>query len=167
MLKKTLYEQFRHGLKLAGLDEVHFEFQRTAFVDSQKVVQTAKRRKLNFHSLRAYWVVDCRNRGIPIEIIADQAGHVDINTTKGYARYADEERDRILDNAYSKVYLETEAHVVAAVPPDALSTPSQGTALENVKALDFLQMQLVKGNISREQYVEKIKLLRLGENKKN
>lgn len=155
MRKKTLYEQFTHFLRLAGLDEVHYEFTTFRWKGGQKEPNKAKRRKLNFHSLRAYWVVDCRRRGVPIEIIAEQAGHEDINTTVGYARYTDEEKNQILDRAYDKpsVGLAENGLAISMRTNQTVDTTLHFTPLQ------FLQMQLVRGEISRQDYLEKLKLL--------
>lgn len=162
MRKKTLYEQFRHAMRLAGLDEAHFEFARRSRIAGKVEVEHVKRRKLNFHSLRAYWVVDCRKRGIPLEIIAEQAGHVDINTTKGYARYSDEEKNRILDRAYGRTLPEIEAEAYSVVSAPAPAMPREDGISLHFKPREFLQMQLLRGQISKEEYLEKMKLLSMG-----
>jgi hypothetical protein len=160
MRKKTMYEQFRHFMRIAGLDEPHFEYQRKAKKNGNWEVVSVARRKLNFHSFRAYWVVDCRKRGIPIEIIADQAGHVDINTTKGYARFSDEERDRILDRAYSRLNPEADADVQPVFAVDSMPARSIENP-RNLMPIEFLQMQLLRGEITEKEYMERFKLLRL------
>lgn len=158
MRKKTLYEQFRYAAGHAGLDEVHFEYTIGLVAHGVKSLKRAKKRKLNFHSLRAYWVVDCRRRSIPLEIIAEQAGHADINTTIGYARYTDEEKNRILDRAYSKVFVEAPASELRRAEPFDL-TPHSRDETPQLKPIEYLQMQLVRGEISEREYSQKLRLL--------
>lgn len=163
MRKKTLYEQFRHGLRIAGLDEVHYEFEVPRRVNGKVEMKKAIRRKLNFHSLRAFWVVDCRKRGIPIEIIAEQAGHVDINTTRGYARFNDDEKNRILDTAYSLLSPSIEREMALQAAPSPVPLPREAVEGISLKFTpkEYLQMQLLRGSITKEEYLEKLGLLKM------
>jgi hypothetical protein len=90
-----------------------------------------------------------------IQIIAEQAGHEDINTTVGYARYTDEEKNQILDKAYAKSHEERTADNVVAL--SGSQNPPQFSP--NMKPMEFLQMQLLRGEVTKEEYVEKVKLL--------
>ena len=83
---------------------------------------------------------------------------MDINTTKGYARYTDEEKNRILDRAYGKLYPEAEG---LQQEPDSLHTEPAKNGMPPLvlKPIEYLRMQLIKGEISKEDYLQMMSLL--------
>lgn len=67
---------------------------------SSMIKRWAKKGNLNIklrpHALRYYHVTESRRQGVPIEVIADQVGHVNLNTTKSYIRHGvDYRRDQL------------------------------------------------------------------------
>ncbi len=150
LTKKVVYNQYHDFLKKAGLLEPHYTYTRDYKKRPQELVT---RFKLNYHSLRAYYITDCRRRGIKPEVIAKQVGHDDINTTMGYTRFNDEEVDKMIDMAFEKTVdqlqivrpLVNEYH--GYVPNDNLSPKEE------------LQRMLIRNQITKEEYVEKLSLL--------
>lgn len=147
--KKAIYNQYHDFLKKAGLLEPHYIYQRT---NKKRVKEPITRYKLNYHSLRAYYITDCRRRGLKLEVIAKQAGHDDINTTMGYTRFNDEEADRMIDIAFEK-------------PVDQIQVIKQPVnAYRELQGNDLspreeLQRRMVRNQISKEEYLEKLSLL--------
>ncbi len=143
--KKAIYNQYHDFLKQAGLLEPHYTFKREN--------EVITRYKLNYHSLRAYYITDCRRRGINLEIIAKQAGHEDINTTMGYTRFNDEETDRMIDTAFEKPIESVQPIRQPENPYKELNQPNSLTPKQE------LQSMMVKNQISKEEYLEKLSLL--------
>jgi len=146
--KKAIYNQYHDFLKQAGLLEPHYTFEVTK--KGQK--ETMTRFKLNYHSLRAYYITDCRRRGLKLEIIAKQAGHEDINTTMGYTRFNDEESDRMIDVAFEKPVDQIQVIKQPINPYKEL----QGNDLAPRQEL---QRMMVRGQITKDEYLEKLSLL--------
>lgn len=149
--KKAIYNQYHDYLKRAGLLEPHYVYKRFNKKEEQK--EDITRYKLNFHSLRAYYITDCRRRGLALEIIAKQAGHEDIQTTAGYSRFNDEEMNRAMDLAFEKPLEQIHVLNPATNPYDELKQDNVSNPREE------LQRMLIRNQITREEYLEKLSLL--------
>ena len=148
--KKALYNQFHDFLRKAGLLEPHYVFER---VSKDGTKEAITRYKLNYHSLRAYYIKGWRRRGIKLEIIAKQAGHDDINTTMGYTRFTDEEADRLIDAAFDRPIDQIQPITRSNRP---YMEQSQDNALS---PREELQRMMVRNQITKEEYLEKLNLL--------
>lgn len=159
MRKKTLYGQYHHYLELAGLGDVHFEFTRSVRINGKKVVQKCKRYKYNFHSLRSYYITDARRRGIEVEIVAEQVGHVDLNTTRGYNRLLKEEKNKMIDDCYEIPAENIYQKKITQPTIQQFQPATNQLNIQTLKPIEFLQMQMLKGQITKEEYSEKLALL--------
>ena len=147
--KKALYNQFHDFMKKAGLLEPHYTYVKNYKRGKQEVT----RYKLNYHSLRAYYITDCRRRGITLEIIAKQAGHEDIQTTAGYTRFSDEEADRIIDTAFDRPIDQIQPIMQPKSPYIELNRDN------TLPPREELQRMMVRNQITKEEYLEKLSLL--------
>ena len=147
--KKALYNQFHDFMKKAGLLEPHYTYVKNYKRGKQEVT----RYKLNYHSLRAYYITDCRRRGITLEIIAKQAGHEDIQTTAGYTRFSDEEADRIIDTAFDRPIDQIQPIMQPKSPYIEINQDN------TLPPREELQRMMVRNQITKEEYLEKLSLL--------
>lgn len=157
LTKKVIYNQYHDFLKRAGLLEPHYTIVKSYIKRPQ---ETVTRYKLNYHSLRAYYITDCRRRGIKLEIIAKQVGHDDINTTMGYTRFSDEEVDKIIDIAFEKPIEQLQ------IPRNPGNPFNAHMPNDNLSPKEELQRMLIRNQITREEYLEKLSLLDSPEIKK-
>ncbi len=43
--------------------------------------------KIHAHSFRHYFITETQKKGVPVEVVAEQVGHKDINMTKHYTHF--------------------------------------------------------------------------------
>ncbi len=151
--KKSLYEQYRIFLKQAGLEIPETKIAYIVKVNGKKESREVVRHKYNFHTLRHTYGTYLRNKGVPIEDIKEFMGHERFDTTLVYAKIAHYRKREVIDEAFN-VSLRTQTisqeGVKRMTMPKSDETPIQ-----------CLQMKMVKGNISAEEYRERVNLLQM------
>jgi integrase/recombinase XerD len=155
--KKSLYEQYRVYLRRAGmeikLDDIHY----TARINGKKVDRTVTRHKYNFHTLRHSYGTYLRNKGVPLEDIKDFMGHERFDTTLVYAKLASHRKREIINSAFNS---QLRQQVIPQEEVKRIAHPQTGQSPVN-----FLQMQMLRNEITEEEFQRKKQLLQMNDNK--
>ncbi|MEM3126491.1 MAG: tyrosine-type recombinase/integrase [Candidatus Woesearchaeota archaeon] len=149
--KKTLHEQFRYYLKKADLCIPEQKLTYKQRINGKKFERVVYRHKYYFHTLRHSYATYLRNKGVSLEDIRDLLGHEDIGTTLVYAKTSHVHRAEAVNRAFS---IPMKQQVIPQEEVKRLTLPTSPTS-----PLEFLQMQLLRGEISEEDYQRKLALL--------
>ena len=151
MRKKSLDEQFRHTLKMAGLLIPEYDVEYDAVVDGVVQHRKVTRHKYRFHTLRHSYATYLKNKGVDIEVIRDLLGHVDISTTLIYAKIAHEDKAKAISGAFN---VQMRHQVIPQQEVQRMAYPEP-----NQSPLQFLQMQMLRGEITEEEFQRKASLM--------
>lgn len=155
--KKSLYEQYVKFLEKAGLRDIvstsEVEMKIVNPVNGKKIkkVVTKNRYRYYFHTLRHSYATYLRTKGVPIETIQELMGHERIETTLVYAKISNAKRREAIDMAFRgsvRDQIIPRHEVQQAIQPMQDSNP-----------LRMLQVQLVQGKVTEEEYRRKLALL--------
>lgn len=105
--------------------------------------------------MRHAYATYLRDKGLDIYDISALLGHNQVTTTQIYARISDKQ----LTSAVNKAFNTPLHHQI--IPQDTIkriSSPKQ-----NMSPLEYLQMQLLTGEITKDEYREKLQLLQESE----
>ncbi len=149
--KKSLYEQYRLVLKNADLEIPEEDIRREVTVKGKKEYKTMTRHRYNFHTLRHSYGTYLRNKGVALEDIKELMGHVRYDTTLVYAKIASTQKRKAVNEAFST---QLRQQVIPHEEVKRIAYPQQGQS-----PVEFLQMQMVRGEITKEEYQEKLQLL--------
>lgn len=147
---KTLHGEFKWALKRAGLLISKYTVCFKQKIGGRTRERTTTRHKYYFHTLRHSYATYLRSKGIDIQTISELLGHNQITTTQIYAKMTDVQRQKSVNEAFSSP-LQNPAPM--PVIKSAITNPS------NLKPVEFLQMQMLNGEITQEEYVNKLALL--------
>ena len=153
--KKTLDEQFRHTLKMANLLIPEYDVEFKVTINGKKLKRRVTRHKYRFHTLRHSYATYLRNKGVGLDVIKELLGHEDIATTLVYAKIAQENKSKAINRAFSvqqRMEVIPQQEVKRIAYPEPQQSPRQ-----------YLQMQMLQGNIDKEEFEEKLQLLQLSE----
>ena len=147
--KKSLYEQYRVYLKRADLEIPEYDVE--VKVPGQKEKRTITRHRYNFHTLRHSYGTYLRNKGVALEDIKELMGHERYDTTLVYAKIASTQKSKAVNEAFSN---QLRNQVIPQEEIRRIAYPTQGQS-----PMEFLQMQMLRGEITKEEYQEKLNLL--------
>lgn len=155
--KKSLYEQYVKFLEKAGLrDVVSTEEVEMKVFDAKtgkkiKKTVTKNRYRYYFHTLRHSYATYLRTKGVPIETIQELMGHERIETTLVYAKISNAKRREAIDMAFRSPVRD---QIIPRQEVQQVIQPQQDN-----NPLRLLQVQLVQGQVTEEEYKRKLALL--------
>jgi integrase/recombinase XerD len=149
--KKSLDEQFRHTLKMAGLLVPDYDVEYDAVVNGKVQHRKVTRYKYRFHTLRHSYATYLRNKGVGIDVIKELLGHELYDTTLIYAKIAQTSKTKAVSEAFN-VQLRQQVIPQEEVRRIAYPEPNQSP-------LSFLQMQMLRGEITEDEFQRKAALL--------
>jgi integrase len=144
---KTLHEEFRVALDRAGLLIPKFTLNFKQRINNKWVDKTATRHKYYFHTLRHAYATYLRSKGVEIQTISELLGHSQITTTQIYARMTDVQRQKSVNDAFN----------CSVSTPMPMLKPTQPN--QNLSPREYLQMQMLHGEINEQEYLKKLTLL--------
>ena len=153
--KKSLYEHYRVFLEKAGLDEPIQVIEYTCTVNGKKFKRKVTRRKYKFHTLRHSYGTYLRNKGVALEDIKELLGHERYDTTLVYAKMATTQKRKAITDAFNTPIRH---NVIPQEEVGRMSYPEPGQT-----PMQTLQMQLIRKEISKEEYQEMVQLLQPNE----
>ena len=145
--KKTLHEEFRIALKNAGLLIPKYQLSFKQKINGKKAERTINRHKYYFHTLRHFYATYLRSQGLDIQTISELLGHSQVTTTQIYAKMNDVQRQKAINEAFGQ---RKEIRQMPVIEP---------TNNYNLKPKEYLQMQMLTGEITEEEYLKKLSLL--------
>lgn len=151
--KKSLYEQYRIFLQRAGLEFPEEKLEYTVKINGKKEDRVVIRHRYNFHTLRHSYGTYLRNKGVSLEDIRDLMGHERFDTTLVYAKISHVQKKNAIHQAFST---QQRSEIIPEKEVKRLSMPDPGNS-----PVQYLQMQMLKGDISAEEYQEKARLLQM------
>ena len=146
--KKSLHEQFREVLKRAGLLIPSYEIEYETKINGKKTFRKVTRHKYYFHTLRHAYATYLRDKGVDIYTISDLLGHNQVTTTQIYARISDGQRKKAVEDAFRN-----------PLQNQILKPKINPMQINSMKPIEYLQMQMLKGEITQQEYVQKLALL--------
>ncbi len=149
--KKSLYEQYRVFLKRADLEIPEYDIPFKCKVNGKTEKRMVTRHRYNFHTLRHSYGTYLRNKGVALEDIKELMGHERYDTTLVYAKIASTQKRKAVNEAFST---QLRQQVIPQQEVQRIAYPQQGQS-----PIEFLQMQMVRGEITKEEYQEKLQLL--------
>ncbi len=150
--KKSLYEQFHFYLKKADLCIPESQITYKQRINGKRIERTITRHKFYFHTLRHSYAVYLVNKGVRLDTIKNALGHERYDTTLVYARIGTVEMDREINGAFGNSLRSQVIPSERVKQAIALPSPQQSP-------VEFLQMQLLRGEISEVDYQRKLALL--------
>jgi len=149
--KKSLNEQFRDVLKKAGLLIPVYTTEYNAKIQGKRVSRRRTRHKYYFHTLRHAYATYLRDKGLDIYDISALLGHSQVTTTQIYARISDKQLSSAVNKAFN---MPLHQQVIPQEQIKRITSPKP-----NMSPMDYLQMQLIQGEITKEKYQEMSQLL--------
>lgn len=146
---KTIHEEFRHLLKICGLNEVEYKvnFRQKNFGKNKEMDKSVY--KYRFHTLRHTYATYLLDKGVPLENIKKSLRHERIDTTLVYAKISDKKTDIFINEAFDK-NLGLRKKRIEDIKP--LNKEVKADIIENTNPIDILKLRLVKGEIDLITY---------------
>ena len=151
MRKKSLGEQYRQALDKAGLLIADYDLKFKQKIFGKVKEKKVTRYKYKFHTLRHSYATYLRDKGVDIYTISRLLGHAQVTTTQIYARVSDTQLYKAVNQAFN--------HQMRAeiIPPETVQRMRYPQG--NQSPMQFLQMQVLRGEIDKEEFREKVALL--------
>ena len=144
---KTIHEQYRHLLKISGLNQEEYSVDYKQMNYGKQKNMKKNIYKYRFHTLRGTYATYLLEKGVPLENIQRSLGHSNIETTLVYAKIRDNKTKQLINNAFN-----TPMRIVNNNNTYGIEKPRSLPEQANIEPELILKQRLARGEIDLISY---------------